>query len=217
MPDIKANLLIVDDAPSIRVTLSQIFASNGYSTRSAEEGFTALTEIRREIPDFLISDLNMSGMSGFELLRVVRREFPSIRVIAMSGAFSGDQIPPGVLADAFYQKGRGCSDLLKMLKSLPPPARWTQQPSAAVSSVCISKYERNVAGEGYVTIECSECLRTFAKFLNGAINPIDETTCVFCGSQVCYTVLLSDDQEPLLPFGHARTLPSLQCTQELDQ
>src|ERR1700683_342753 len=107
MPDIKANLLIVDDAPSIRVTLSQIFASNGYSTRSAEEGFTALTEIRREIPDFLISDLNMSGMSGFELLRVVRREFPSIRVIAMSGAFSGDQIPPGVLADAFYQKGRG--------------------------------------------------------------------------------------------------------------
>jgi CheY-like chemotaxis protein len=64
MPDAKASLLIVDDALSIRMVLSQIFASNGYATRSAEEGFAALTEIRREVPDFLISDLNMPGMSG---------------------------------------------------------------------------------------------------------------------------------------------------------
>jgi CheY-like chemotaxis protein len=36
----------------------------------------------------------MPGMSGFELLSVVRRRFPSIRVIAMSSAFSGVDLPP---------------------------------------------------------------------------------------------------------------------------
>jgi CheY-like chemotaxis protein len=201
MPYPKASLLIVDDALSIRMVLSQILASNGYTTRSAEEGFSALTEIRRDVPDFLISDLNMPGMSGFELLRVVRRQFPSIRVIAMSGAFSGNEIPSGVAADAFFQKGRAFGDLLRIMKSLPPPARWAQ-PDAAPSPVWISRYERNAAGERYATIECSECLGTFPKVLNGAIKPINETNCLLCGSRVRYTILESDDRESLLPFQH---------------
>lgn len=41
--------------------------------------------MRDEFPEFLLSDLNMPGMSGFELLSVVPRRFPSIRTIAMSG------------------------------------------------------------------------------------------------------------------------------------
>ena len=63
MPCTKANLLIVDDALSIRMLLSQILARDGYTTRSAEDGFSALAEIRREVPDLLISDLNMPGRS----------------------------------------------------------------------------------------------------------------------------------------------------------
>lgn len=98
--------------------------------RTAADGFSALAEIEREVPDILISDLHMPGMSGFELLRVVRRQFPSIRVIAIS-AFSGEEIPAGVAADAFFQKGRGFGNLLMILESLPPPERWTEQPVAS--------------------------------------------------------------------------------------
>jgi CheY-like chemotaxis protein len=218
MPDAKASLLIVDDAPSIRMVLSQILAINGYTTRTAAEGFSALNEIRSQVPDFLISDLNMPGMSGFELLRVVRRQFPSIRTIAMSGAFSGDEIPPGVAADAFYQKGRGPDDLLKIMKSLPLPARWVQQPDVAPSPIWISRYERNSSGEGYATVECPECLGTFPNVLNGVINPINETNCLFCGSQIRYAILRSDDQESLLGFQHedSSSTPSLQPMREPD-
>ena len=109
--------------------LSQVLAKNGYTARSAADGFSALAEIQREVPDILISELNMPGMSGFELLRLVRRQFPSIRAIAIS-AFSGEEIPPGVAADAFFQKGRGFGDLLVILESLPRRERVLQQLAA---------------------------------------------------------------------------------------
>jgi hypothetical protein len=43
-------------------------------------------------------------MSGFELLKVLRDQFPQLPVIAISGEFSGDTLPPGVIADVFLSK-----------------------------------------------------------------------------------------------------------------
>lgn len=48
----------------------------------------------------------MPQMSGFEFLSVVRRRFPEIAVVAASGVYeSGDHVPGGIIADAFYGKG----------------------------------------------------------------------------------------------------------------
>jgi CheY-like chemotaxis protein len=103
------SILVVDDNAALRTVMSMILSTAGYQVRLAADGFAALLEIRREIPDLLVSDLNMPSMSGFELLSIVRRRFPEIRVIAMSGAFSGSEIPAGVAADAFYGKGEAMS------------------------------------------------------------------------------------------------------------
>jgi len=84
-PNLRTSLLLVDDQALTCACLSELLARHGYGVRSAPDGFSALAEIREDIPDLVLSDLNMSGMSGFELLSVVRRRFPSIRVIAMSG------------------------------------------------------------------------------------------------------------------------------------
>ncbi|MGA3033696.1 MAG: response regulator [Terracidiphilus sp.] len=220
MPCTKERLLIVDDEPSIRTSLSWLLSEIGYSVRAAEDGLSALIEIQKQIPEILVSDLNMPRMSGYELLRVVRAQYPAIRVVAMSGAYPGDQIPSGVVADAFFQKGRGFGEFLKMMKSLPQPDRMAQQQAgAAPSPVWISRYERNAAGEGYATIECSECLGTFPKALNGTIDPINETNCLFCGHQVRYTIFQGDDTASLLPFrrAHSSRTPGLQSARELDQ
>ena len=123
MREKKESPLIVDDAPSIRATLSWALTDFGYSVRAAEDGFSALTEIRKEIPDIILSDLNMPGMSGFEFLSVVRRRFPGVALIAMSGAFCGDEGPSGSAADAFFQKGCGVRALLKIIEGLPRPER----------------------------------------------------------------------------------------------
>ncbi|MGB6742453.1 MAG: response regulator [Terracidiphilus sp.] len=200
MPETKADLLIVDDEPLIRVSLSQIFMENGYSARSAADGLSALDEIRRQAPEILISDLNMSGMSGFELLPVVRRRFPRIRLIAMSGAFSGNEVPSGVTADAFYYKGGGLGTLLSIVESLPRPERKAQQPHAAPAPVWITRHRRNAAGEGYLSIECPECLKTFPQVLHGAIGSERETNCIYCGSPVHYVTSQPENQTFLSAF-----------------
>jgi CheY-like chemotaxis protein len=123
MPDTKANLLIVDDDASIRMSLSCLFKHLGYRVRVAEDGLSALIKISEEAPDILLSDLQMPGMSGFELLAVVRSRFSGLPAIAMSGAFCGDEIPPGVAADAFYQKGSGVHLLLGIIEKLPQGER----------------------------------------------------------------------------------------------
>ena len=64
----EARFFIVDDEESIRMSLSHVLSEMGYRVRTAEDGFSALAELRKEIPDILLSDLNMPGMSGFELL-----------------------------------------------------------------------------------------------------------------------------------------------------
>jgi DNA-binding NarL/FixJ family response regulator len=81
-----------------------ILKERGYEVRTAKDGFQALVELRRSRPDVIISDLRMPSMSGFELLPVVRRRFPHIPVIAISGEYNG-AIPPGLIADAFFFKG----------------------------------------------------------------------------------------------------------------
>jgi CheY-like chemotaxis protein len=130
MPDTRVKLLIVDDEVSIRTCLSQLFSALGYCVRSAADGHSALSEIHREVPEILLSDLNMPGMSGFEFLPIVRSQLPAIRVIAMSGAFSGTFVPPGVVADAFFAKGSDPGLLIKTIEAMTQPDRTLSRQSS---------------------------------------------------------------------------------------
>jgi DNA-binding NarL/FixJ family response regulator len=89
----------------------------------------------------------MPGMSGFELLLEIRRRFPSIQAIAMSGAFSGDEVPSGVAADAFYQKGCGVAPVLKIVESLPRSRRILSNDPAALPHISIQPRRQSASEE----------------------------------------------------------------------
>src|SRR5690349_22580891 len=109
----KHEILVVDDDSAIRDSLGLVLQSGGYEITTATNGFDALLQLKRRLPAIVLSDLNMPQMSGFEFLSVVRRRFPQISVIAMSGAYhSGDAVPGGVIADAFYAKGESHPEIL---------------------------------------------------------------------------------------------------------
>ena len=191
-----AKLLIVDDELSIRTSMAQVLTEIGYRVQSAEDGFSALVEIRNEIPDIILSDLNMPGMSGFELLSVVRHRLPSIRVIAMSGAFSGDEVPPGVAADAFYQKGSGVRSLLKILEGLAQLERLVTNPPETSSPLWIKRNGSDASGAPYVTITCPECLRTFQQTVGCLLGLSREGHCFHCGTSVYYAIVEPVDWSP---------------------
>jgi CheY-like chemotaxis protein len=194
MPGTKAKLLIVDDEPSIRTSMSLVLTEIGYWVRSAEDGFSALVEMRKELPDILVSDLNMPGMSGFELLSVVHRRFPWIQTIAMSGAFQGDEASSGVAAGAFYQKGSSLGSLLRILEALPRPKQMPPSRPAASAPLWIQRDERNSSGVACVTIACPECLRSFPQPLGGSIGQMRETDCIYCHTSIHYAIV-----EPVEP------------------
>ena len=107
MPRLKLKVLVVDDDRSVRDSVAMLLESEGYNVTAAEDGFGALLQLRKAMPDVIGSDLNMPRMSGFELLSVVRRRFPRIVLVAMSGAYrNNDELPPEVIVDGFYTQRR---------------------------------------------------------------------------------------------------------------
>ena len=92
----KNKLLIVDDNDDIRSTFYEFFNSLGYEVKTAGDGLTAL-KLLKDKPNFfdcLITDLVMPNISGLGLIAIVKKEFPDIKIIAMTGY--GDH--PGALA-----------------------------------------------------------------------------------------------------------------------
>jgi CheY-like chemotaxis protein len=205
MIEAKANVLIVDDEPSVRLSMSQVLTEIGYRVRSAADGFAALAEIRREVPEILISDLNMPGLSGFELLPLVRRRFPGIQIVVMSGTFSAGEVPQGITADAFYPKGGSVVYLMGILESLKPQERSGPKPSVALPPIWIASNGHNPSGEAYVTIDCPECLQTFPHILNGTIGSTSQADCVFCGCSIRYAIVRPGDQACIMPLQHGQT------------
>lgn len=187
----KHQVLVVDDDPSVRETVALLLMSAGYDVAAAEDGFGALLQLRKMLPDLIISDLNMPHMSGFELLSVVRRRFPEILTVAMSGAYrNSDELPPEVIADAFYAKGEHSTSLFGTLAQLlrTAPARRGDH-HRQLAPAWIPRNGNDSQGIPYVVVACAECLRTFQ------VTVVEETTgevleipCRFCPNTNKYII-----------------------------
>ncbi len=188
----KHEILVVDDDEAVRDSLGLLLQSSGYDVSMAMNGFDALLQLKRSLPTVLLSDLNMPQMSGFEFLSVVRRRFPQISVIAMSGAYeSGDAVPGGVIADAFYSKGNGDPQALlhtvaEMIRTSAAHAKDHERESAPV---WIPRNGKDSHGIPYVVLTCTECLRSFPlSVITEDLQKIQETPCLFCPNTVRYII-----------------------------
>ena len=195
------DVLVADDNPLLVSVLAEIFRESGYSVRTAPDGFVALAMIRDRIPDFLISDLNMPRMSGFELLSIVRRRFPRIAVIAMSGAYPGAILPSCVPADAFYAKG-ACSvaELFDMLYAIKDDA--TRHSARAAAPIWVPALPIGQDDFSVMAIACPECLRTFYHCLHDAEFVRAERHCPHCLHRVQVAIVRTpaDPDKTGLPF-----------------
>ena len=77
-------ILIVEDDNDISNMLKELLQQNGYRTAQAFSGTEALFYIEKELPDALILDLMLPGMSGEELLVRIKQEHPEVAVLISS-------------------------------------------------------------------------------------------------------------------------------------
>jgi CheY-like chemotaxis protein len=156
--DFAPRVLLVDDDPLVLQIHQAILESNGFVCRTAGDGFEALRLLRQTPPDILISDLRMPNMSGFELLAIIRRRFPQIAVIVISGEFNINLQTSGLLMNAFFQKGLyKPEDLIASMRDL-----YSQAPILpALPKQAHAPLWINRRSSEYLIATCTECLRSF--------------------------------------------------------
>jgi CheY-like chemotaxis protein len=188
----KQQVLIVDDDESVRNSVGMLLTAAGYGVSTAKHGFDALLQLRRMLPDLIISDLNMPEMSGFEFLSVVRRRFPQIPVVAMSGAYKGGtSVPGGVIADGFYAKGSSLPEELyeTVAELIRTSAERAHAHRREPAPVWIPRNGKDSHGIPYIVLTCTECLRSFPLSVTGEeLQTVQETECLFCPSKVSYVI-----------------------------
>lgn len=111
-----ALVLVVDDSPLERTLAGNLLSnSSGHEIRYAEDGDDALSEIARRAPDIVVTDLIMSNMDGFELVKQMQDQFPHIPVVLMT-AYGNEDVAIAALengAASYVPKSRQSERLLE--------------------------------------------------------------------------------------------------------
>lgn len=102
------HILVVDDDTTIRHSLSEALSDDGTDVRAAEDAARALALIDESLPDVVLSDVRMPGLSGLTLLKLLRERAPSVDVILMTAY---DDMPTVVSA----MRDGACDFLVKPL------------------------------------------------------------------------------------------------------
>lgn len=184
LPAQRHRILFVDDDPVLRQLLATLFSQYNYDVATAGDGLEGLEWLKHDMADLIISDLRMPRMSGFEFLSIVRRRFPAVPLIAISGEFLTASDPVLGIADVFFAKGeytpKQLIDRVADLIAHPPEHREVDTPPMWVP----------VGPDCEIVLTCTSCLRSFAvRVCPPAFgNVTRETECLCCGTKLRYCV-----------------------------
>jgi len=184
---------VLDDEPSIRETAAIILEGEGYAVHTAADGLEGLNALGKSLPDLIISDLNMPRMSGFEFLAIVRKRFPHIPTIAISGEYIAGGNTSGILADAFLQKGQYTMRQLfqEVGKLLAASPIRSEREKTDVAPLFVPR-----DNAGYLLITCPKCLRPNKLEAIGLNGGIHQTICQSCSTPVRFEI--NHEIEPLI-------------------
>ena len=80
-----AKILVIDDDPALREMIRQMLERAGYEVAEADNGAAGMAAFRTEPADLVVTDIVMPDQEGIETIVEFRKEFPDVKIIAMSG------------------------------------------------------------------------------------------------------------------------------------
>jgi two-component system sensor histidine kinase/response regulator len=114
-------ILVVDDAPDNVLLVQTILEEEGYEISTADNGFSALRQIDKSVPDLVLLDVMMPGMDGYEVTKRMRQntELPFIPILLIT-AHDNASVAQGLDmgADDFIRKPVEMDELLARVRSL---------------------------------------------------------------------------------------------------
>ncbi|HJR10057.1 MAG TPA: response regulator [Rhodanobacteraceae bacterium] len=131
-----ARVLVVDDSATIRAVLGKMLAQDSYEVLVAVDGESAVALAQAQLPDLIFLDIVLPGMSGFAVLRALRRDgrTRTTPIIMMSGNQQATEqfYVQRFGADGFVKKPFGRADVFHAIRSLVQagrmPARLEAEP-----------------------------------------------------------------------------------------
>jgi len=86
------DIVIADDDEAVLSLLAKRLSTAGHNVRTAKDGREALALVRQRAPDLAVIDIIMPRCDGIETLIELRKAFPQVKVLAISGSFSGSRL-----------------------------------------------------------------------------------------------------------------------------
>lgn len=122
-------ILIVDDDPQLRETVTIVLGTQDYQVQAAASGKEGLTQGLALSPDLVILDVNLPDMEGFEVVRELRR-FSAVPVLMLTGRTESTDIVSGLDsgADDYLTKPFKADELLARVRALLRRVPSTDQP-----------------------------------------------------------------------------------------
>ncbi len=125
-----ARILIVDDDPMVRGFADLVLSQQGYKVVAAATSETALQILGRESFNLVLLDIRMPGMTGLDVLRLLRTRPNKPKILMMTG-----QRDPGTIMQAIEQGAAGYlvkpfqpQDLVRRVDAILRPAKAAPAP-----------------------------------------------------------------------------------------
>jgi len=98
-------ILVIDDETQVRKVLRQMLEKEGFEVDEAPDGAVGLQRLQAQPVDVLITDIFMPEKEGIETILEVKKRYPSVKMIAISGGGRGghlDMLPNAVFLGAHH-------------------------------------------------------------------------------------------------------------------
>jgi len=113
-------ILVADDDAEVRSLLHSVLESEGYRVRTVSNGKEAVAAVRESPVGIILTDLAMPEQDGIEMMTEIRKDYPDVKIVAMSGTFAGPVLETAKYlgANAVLPKPINIESLVNLLNSL---------------------------------------------------------------------------------------------------
>ena len=116
----EVRILVVDDEPDIRATVSAMLEIEGYAVAEAANGADALHVIAQRPPDLILLDMRMPVLDGWAFATELRRRGHETPIVVMTAARDAARWAGEIAAAAFVAKPFGLDDLITAVERARP-------------------------------------------------------------------------------------------------